>query len=65
MIKNLTTGKTKFVQYSVNAPDGRFSSELHKGGITLQTALHEAKQLEVKDKRLIITIFEFISWCQT
>lgn len=55
MIKDFSTGKTKFVQYKVMAPDGRFQTETVKGGIDLKTALFEAKQY---DKRMIIHIFD-------
>lgn len=44
MIRDYTTGKTKFVKYVVAAPDGRFSTDMHEGGIDLKTAKHEAKQ---------------------
>ncbi len=43
-IRDFTTGKTKFVQMVVTAPDGRFQGEPIKGGIDKRTALFEAKK---------------------
>jgi hypothetical protein len=43
MIRDLTTGETKFVQLIINSPDGRATDSL-KGGITKKTALFEAKK---------------------
>jgi len=43
MIRNYTTGKTKFVQIRITAPDGRFDKVI-KGGIDLKTALFECKK---------------------
>lgn len=60
MIKNFTTGKTEFVKFQIDAPDGRFKqkSTFYAGGITLKTALFEAKQMEQYDKKMIISIFD-------
>jgi hypothetical protein len=44
MIRDYTTGKSKFVQIKVSAPDGRFSQDSIKGGLDKKTAMHEAKQ---------------------
>ena len=57
MIRDYTTGKTKFVQIKVSAPDGRFDTEPVKGGIDKKTAMHEAKQYP---KFMIIDIFDSI-----
>ncbi len=57
MIRNYTTGKTKFVFYQVTAPDGRFQGEKRVGGIDIKTALYEAKQYP---KEMIICIFDSI-----
>ena len=56
MIKDYTTGKTKFVMYIVNSLDGRFdNNEKNQGGIDLKSALHEIK---FYDKQMIICIFD-------
>lgn len=43
MIRDFTTGKTKFVQMIITAPDGRFQGEPIKGGLDKRTALFDAK----------------------
>lgn len=58
MIKDYSTGETRFVFYTVNAPDGRFQGERNIGGITHQTAMHEANQ---HDKHIVFSIFDSIS----
>jgi len=55
MIKNFTTGKTKFVKYRVIAPDGRFNNDWKEGGIDLKTAIFEAKRYPQK---MLIEIFD-------
>ena len=57
MIQDYSTGNTRFVSYTINAPDGRFQSEKVMGGITHQLAIHEAKGY---DKSIIFTIFDSI-----
>jgi hypothetical protein len=60
MIKDFTTGKTEFVKYQIDVPDARFKqkNKFYAGGITLKTALFEAKQMERYDKKMIISIFD-------
>ena len=58
MIKDYSTGATRFVSYTISAPDGRFQGEKIIGGITHQTATHEAKQY---DKHMIFSIFDSFS----
>ncbi|MCK5022777.1 MAG: hypothetical protein KAS04_01255 [Candidatus Aenigmarchaeota archaeon] len=55
MLRNFTTGKTKFVQIKVSAPDGRFNTDALKGGIDLKTAMFEAKKYP---KEMTIDIFD-------
>ena len=55
MIRDYTTGKTKFVKIKISAPDGRFERECVKGGIDKKTAIYEAKKFP---KRIIIDIFD-------
>lgn len=55
MIRDFTTGKTKFVQIKISAPDGRFAQETNKGGLDKKSAIHEAKQYS---KIMIIDIFD-------
>ena len=55
MIRDFSTGLTKFVKYTVIAPDGRFGTNTFKGGITLALAKFEAKKY---DKMIIIDIFD-------
>ncbi len=55
MIIDNTTGKTKFVQLKISAPDGRFNQETMKGGIDKKTALFTAKQYP---KEMIIDLFD-------
>jgi len=57
MIRNYSTGATKFVKYIVNAPDGRFGAKKINGGITLKTAMFHAKQY---DEKMIIDIFDSV-----
>lgn len=59
MIKDFTNIKTKnndsWCRLRVIAPDGRFQNEDLVGGLSYQSALHEAKQLP---KTMIINIFD-------
>jgi len=55
MIRDYSTGKTRFVFYTIAAPDGRFQGEKSIGGITRQTAMHEARQI---DKHMLFSIFD-------
>ena len=57
MIKNFTTGKTKFVRYRIISPDGRFNSDWKEGGIDLKTIMFEAKKYP---KEMIIEIFDSV-----
>jgi len=57
MIRDCSTGKTRFVFYTIAAPDGRFQGEKNIGGITHQTAMHKARQT---DKYMIFSIFDSI-----
>lgn len=55
MIRNFTTGKTKFVKYKVFTPNFRFPGCMQEGGIDLQTAIFQAKQY---NKNFTIDIFD-------
>lgn len=44
MIRDFTTGKTKFVQVLINSPDGRGGTKTIKGGLTKKTAVFEANK---------------------
>lgn len=55
MIKDYTTGKSKFVQIKVQAPDGRFNQQTLKGGIDKKTALFESKKYP---QEIIIMLFD-------
>lgn len=55
MVRDYTTGKTKFVQILVSAPDGRFAQENIKGGLDKKSAVHEAKQYP---KTMIVDLFD-------
>ena len=55
MIRDYSTGKTKFVQIKVSSPDGRFGQEPERGGITKKTAIFIARQYP---KAMIIDIFD-------
>ena len=57
MIRDYSTGKTRFVSYTIAAPDGRFQGGKNMGGITHQTAMYEARQT---DKHMIFSIFDSI-----
>ena len=54
-IRDFTTGKTKFVQMIVTAPDCRFQGEPIKGGIDKKTAMFETKKYP---KEMTIDIFD-------
>ena len=53
-IRDFTTGKTKFVQMIVTAPDGRFQGEPVRGGIDKKTAIFDAKNKYQKDMTIDI-----------
>jgi len=55
-IRDFTTGKTKFVQMIVTAPDGRFQGEPIRGGIDKKTAMFDSKNKYPKE--MIIDIFD-------
>jgi hypothetical protein len=55
MIRDYSTGKTKFVKMKISSPDGRFNQDFIEGGLTKKTALFEAKSY---DKMMIIQIFD-------
>lgn len=55
MIRDYTTGKTKFVQMLINAPDGRFGTNRLVGGWFKNSALFEAKKYP---KEMIIDVFD-------
>jgi len=44
MIRDFTTGKTKFVQLLINSPDQRGGTKTIRGGLTKKSALFEAKK---------------------
>ena len=54
-IRDFTTGKTKFVQMLVTAPDGRFGGKPIKGGMDKRTALFEANKY---NSDMVIDIFD-------
>ena len=54
MIRDFTTGKTKFVQLKIISPDGRAEKTL-KGGIDKKTAKFESQKY---DNTFICDIFD-------